>query len=633
MPSQPVDTPWDFGPVLSQLNAELYGLDSPTSLPDIGPAVQVRHDIQCEDDSHLATSLGSFHKLWYYLGVPADLPPPIISPIEPEELSSSDEALLSSPPNSGNASQSADPYESETLLVPRANQPKKSDASNAFASLSITKDEKKERKLAREATQRAEIEKKKKERHGKKLEKETKIAQQDRRLELLPPKSAANLHTFDLKPRQVAEQPLPDTGIKVTSSAPTPIQRSSTPVAMSHLPKSPEPNIATSCARYHAKQLSSNDVSTCNPEFSTASSALTALNSSLTKQYTLFGMPFPSQRPPLTNPLLNSGAGVFTNAPMSSRFTPPIVYQANFPSDGAMELVPRTAQSAIVRTSGPRTPAPTALALRPQDERHFCFLQQLMHNFPEDQSWLLSPMQMLNTKTSAGGVHIFIDASNILLGFRDRLKDACTQMFDLSFDCLALLLERRRPVSRRVLAGSSRESAPLAFVDSFIAKAEVVGYENNVYEQVYKRKELTGKQKFFKNVERIGWTRAIRRRSGSDSDSEMDIATSTTSTPPTPKWVEQGVDENLHLKMCQSLLDYDSPATMVLATGDGAAAEYSDGFLAHVERALKRGWHVELVSWKQQINRAYTKKKFQMKWMGNFKIIYLDDYLESLIDT
>jgi hypothetical protein len=87
------------------------------------------------------------------------------------------------------------------------------------------------------------------------------------------------------------------------------------------------------------------------------------------------------------------------------------------------------------------------------------------------------------------------------------------------------------------------------------------------------------------------------------------------------------------LKMCQSILDTDVPSTMVLATGDGAEAEMSDGFLAHVERALKRGWKVELISWRQQTNGGYRNKKFRTKWIEQFKIIELDDFVEDLIDT
>jgi hypothetical protein len=150
-------------------------------------------------------------------------------------------------------------------------------------------------------------------------------------------------------------------------------------------------------------------------------------------------------------------------------------------------------------------------------------------------------------------------------------------------------------------------------------------------EQVLIVREDSEKKKFFDDVKKMGWYKANQLRSGSGSDSET--GPPPPQTPSAPKWVEQGVDEILHLKMCQSILDTDVPGTMVLATGDGAVAEMSDGFLAHVERALKRGWKVELVSWGQQINGGYRKRQFRAKWAEQFTIIELDEFLEDLIDT
>jgi hypothetical protein len=149
---------------------------------------------------------------------------------------------------------------------------------------------------------------------------------------------------------------------------------------------------------------------------------------------------------------------------------------------------------------------------------------------------------------------------------------------------------------------------------------------------VYIVREPSEKKRFFDDVSKHGWQKAIQRRSGSGSDSETAVV-ATPSTPSAPKWVEQGVDELLHLKMCQSLLDTAVPGIMVLATGDGAAAEMSDGFLAHVERALRLGWKVELISWRQQTNGGYKSRAFKQQWGDQFTIIELDDFLEDLIDT
>jgi hypothetical protein len=70
--------------------------------------------------------------------------------------------------------------------------------------------------------------------------------------------------------------------------------------------------------------------------------------------------------------------------------------------------------------------------------------------------------------------------------------------------------------------------------------------------------------------------------------------------------VEQGVDEVLHLKIANTLLDFDS-GTLVLVSGDGRTSEFDTSFPRQVERALKRGWPVEIWSWKAQLTKAYQR--------------------------
>ncbi|KAF2206383.1 hypothetical protein CERZMDRAFT_72168 [Cercospora zeae-maydis SCOH1-5] len=178
---------------------------------------------------------------------------------------------------------------------------------------------------------------------------------------------------------------------------------------------------------------------------------------------------------------------------------------------------------------------------------------------------------------------------------------------NLSFEGLALLMERRRPVAKRVLAGS------YPWLPAF-DKAKAIGYQMNMFEKVYKARELTDRQLYFQH--------------GSGSSTE----TSTAPQYAPAKMIEQGVDEILHLKMLESIVDYEVPSTMVLATGDAAQAEYSEGFMAMAERALKKGWNVELISWSKNISKAYLKSNWTGAWDGRFKIIYLDDFAEELLD-
>jgi len=63
------------------------------------------------------------------------------------------------------------------------------------------------------------------------------------------------------------------------------------------------------------------------------------------------------------------------------------------------------------------------------------------------------------------------------------------------------------------------------------------------------RREESERKKFFKDVERMGWHKATQRRIDNGSGSDSDTSVTTPATPSAPKWVEQGVDEILHLKM------------------------------------------------------------------------------------
>ena len=185
----------------------------------------------------------------------------------------------------------------------------------------------------------------------------------------------------------------------------------------------------------------------------------------------------------------------------------------------------------------------------------------------------------------------------------------------LSFYNLSLILERGRPSAKRVLVGSDNFPA--------IQEAKAIGYETNILDRVHKVKELTPRQKKYHKVLPNGAYHAI---SGQSSGSE------TTAAIYAPeKWVEQAVDEILHLKILESVVDAKEPSTMVLATGDAAEAEYSQGFLKMVERALEKGWKVEIVSFKHNISGMYKRREFRTKWGESFKVIELDEFVEEIL--
>ncbi|MBC3465037.1 NYN domain-containing protein [Pseudomonas sp. RW10S2] len=70
---------------------------------------------------------------------------------------------------------------------------------------------------------------------------------------------------------------------------------------------------------------------------------------------------------------------------------------------------------------------------------------------------------------------------------------------------------------------------------------------------------------------------------------------------------EQGVDEIVHLKIANVLLDFEAPQVLVLVTGDGNESDFGTSFLKQVERALKRGWEVHVWSWQDQQSGKYAR--------------------------
>ena len=282
-------------------------------------------------------------------------------------------------------------------------------------------------------------------------------------------------------------------------------------------------------------------------------------------------------------------------------------------------------------------PAIQPKTVRTGEDRNWALLLKIIGNFYEDRASLVSPANSITHSNDPNGIHVFVDASNIFIGFHDQLKRARdipqnvhVPKVDLSFDALALLMERRRPVAKRCLVGSKPHMAAFDV-------AQRVGYECNILDKVLKARELTERQKYFQERDQKWRSRrnSSYTKNGNSTGDSGGSGSETGNTAPVfapEKYIEQGVDEIIHLKMMESLVDTETPSTMVLATGDAAQAEYSEGFLRMAERALKKGWKVELVSWSKNISLAYKKAAWQKKWDGRFRIIELDTYAEELLD-
>ncbi|CAO1602818.1 hypothetical protein XANCAGTX0491_006418 [Xanthoria calcicola] len=284
------------------------------------------------------------------------------------------------------------------------------------------------------------------------------------------------------------------------------------------------------------------------------------------------------------------------------------------------------------RATGERAALVAAAAKK---ERLIC---KISERFIEDRQYLTNaamvPFSVADNTGTREGIHVFVDASNIMIGFHDSLKlsrgmtlQTRIRRQPISFHNLSLILERGRPVSKRVLVGSDNFAA--------IQEAKLIGYETNILDRVHKAKELTPRQKKY-----LSPSHRQNANANASSGANGTSGGSGSETTPAPaaavlyakeKWVEQAVDEILHLKILESVVDAKQPSTIVLATGDAAEAEYSQGFLRMVERALEKGWKVELVSFRKNTSGMYKRKEFRARWKDTFTMVELDDFVEELL--
>lgn len=273
--------------------------------------------------------------------------------------------------------------------------------------------------------------------------------------------------------------------------------------------------------------------------------------------------------------------------------------------------VPPSFSSASI---SPTKPAPIIPATPSAADRRRNLIQKLISNYPTEVNQIL-PQPNLPSPSSLSifqpeELHIFIDNSNILIGFYDTYKakhkitDSFSRHPKFDFHAFATILERGRPVSRRYLVGSNPliQTVPLA---------RHLGYKAFILELI------------------IDVNAADSERATSISY----VSDSATRTSRRERKKEQAVDEILHLKILECLLDVEKPATIVLATGDAAPAEFSPdgGFLKCIQRALTRGWYVELVCWRKSMSRLWRDKAFRAEWRDTFSVIELDDYLDELV--
>lgn len=227
------------------------------------------------------------------------------------------------------------------------------------------------------------------------------------------------------------------------------------------------------------------------------------------------------------------------------------------------------------------------------------------------------------------GIYVFLDTSNIQISYTQALKDslgvdravALKPAPALDMEFLTKIMVRDRSVMVKRAGCSFRPDRPQPPVIKELQRLE---YDVDVRPR---RLIQDGHQQPSASFSSASHSRrncrcSCHSHSLHHSDSDADT---------NGRYVEDLVDETLQNRMYESLTEnLAAPGTLVLATGDGKPAQFSDGFFAVADRALKAGWNIELVSWRLSLSSAWRDPAWAGKWGDRFRIILLDSFLDEL---
>jgi len=182
------------------------------------------------------------------------------------------------------------------------------------------------------------------------------------------------------------------------------------------------------------------------------------------------------------------------------------------------------------------------------NEQKAKLVKKLLRKFPQESSDISNAISQLGNRNDHG-IHIFVDCSNIVIGFYNQLRynrninpAAYVKQPPISYHSLALILERGRQVARRVLVGSNpRLRASDRHLLDHVQEAQAWGYEVNMLERVEKLRRSTPRKK------KHGSGNGYATTSGQSSGSETPFASVSVVA-------EQGVDEILQMKLLESML-------------------------------------------------------------------------------
>jgi hypothetical protein len=187
------------------------------------------------------------------------------------------------------------------------------------------------------------------------------------------------------------------------------------------------------------------------------------------------------------------------------------------------------------------------------------------------------------------GIHVFVDMSNIDIGYQTTLKESrsihkssrLSPMPHLNLPLLTKILIRDRPVTAlnvccSILPGRSKPR--------YVQQLRDLGYHIDLRERKRVNDELVSAK-----------------------------------AHETLRYVEDLVDETLQVRIAESVMEhFHKPGTIVLATGDAKPSVHSDGFFSYMQRALRMGWNVEVISWKGSLSLRWTDRQWTSQWNGKF---------------
>ncbi|KAL4729656.1 hypothetical protein ACLX1H_004077 [Fusarium chlamydosporum] len=201
------------------------------------------------------------------------------------------------------------------------------------------------------------------------------------------------------------------------------------------------------------------------------------------------------------------------------------------------------------------------------------------------------------------GIHVFVDMSNIIIGFQKALR----ARFGISESSRFVPLPQMN----------------LPFFHELLTRDRYAEWLNVGCSMRPDR----GEPPFIQELKDLGYRVDLRSRRAEQSGSNDH----TTYEAGGFRYVEDMVDETLQIRIGESVMQYfEMPGTLVIATGDARPAKYSDGFLAYAQRALKMGWSVEVVSWKASLSSAWNALLKDKNIGSRFRIIELDQFVDEL---